>query len=1436
MNLMTTARKKIVKPLLIIASVLLLAILAVIGVLYFEAQSYLNKNLSEFVSKKSKGKYELSFENLTINFNDWGFEIEQVSFHPSDSILKTLPHLNSSKQFYSFSSPNVRFSGIRFFNLLIRKDLEIGEILISKPELNIHGQKTDQEQKDKNSIGTLMLELKPLVTKTFKSIKIDKIELANASFDFYSLLGETRKLANAENITIGILNFYTDSLLLPDPNRMFDAKDIYLRMQNYQNKLADSIHSLHAESVTFSLKSSKIEAQNIEFKPKNDSISVRDRYQITVPDLKITSRNIRDLYLNNTIPIDSLILKGAIIKYWPGQKNRIQKQDQIEEFNLYELIKKEFSSVHIQSFKLQNAQLMLFKKLSDPNTQQELKNINIDLGDFQLDSISAQDTSRIFYSKSIDLAASEYELTLGDNIHRIRVGSLNLSTRQKSVLFNRIIIYPIQTDNSNRRNTIDANCDSVRLDLFQFKKAFHQKRFVFQKINLFNPEVKLTQNEIAEEKVKPENPSFFYNLISSYAKGIYSNQVLVQKGKMQLINKTGSLQTGTIESLIKLQLSGFALDEISARQTDRFFFANQIELSFNNYQMQLVDHLHKLSIESFNLSTRQKQATLLNLHLFPVSTENMEDKLKEYERSELYEFTIPELTLKNANFHDAFYNKRLAVDTLNIKAPQIFYENFALLKEEKPKADFEDLFQLLANYLYDINIAKVDIPDGTVRLINHSRKGKTISLDNHFTLGLENMLINQEQFGKKKLLFSEFVDLSIRNHVIQLSDNVHIIKAEEIGFSTKKREVFALRASIYPETNSKSFPSVKWNIQLSIPEVRIKGVNIEELYFDRKIDADNLLINAPQIKLYQKQKSVNATDLKEVNIPLPKEIESIAIREFKLNDGSLKVFSEIGIKPYLVVQSDLKMSGQNIFIKNDLVTKRSPEFLKGEYTFQMVQFKFMPKDKNQTFGIDELTFSTEKRQILAKQLVIKPITTSNSQDQFELRVPDLVMNGFDMDNAYRNDQFIFESISVEKPSFELKNNSKDSVKFDPFKINLYPHFESFSDVFASKSLTVKDADISYFKNGKKTLHETISFDLIRLRIDKKSNQRFMHAEDFSFRIPGLKRQSKLYQYDIGETSYSSASNRFIAKNIRITPNFSKENHQKQVGFQSDYFEGKIDSVCLERPDIRRWFDKEELFGKMGSINGLKLNIYRDKRIPFDEKRRPGMFQDLIKSSKYAFKLDSFKLVNSQVTYAEQPIITDSEGKIKFSGIQARLMPFTNIKSSNGKYPDIRMNGLATIMDSCEMKTNMNFEMNHPENLFTVSGSLSPFNMQILNPILEPLALISIRSGHVDQFQFNFSADQTKSSGNLLFGYNDLRISVLENKKGNTKEVKFASFLANSLLLRSKNPKGKELLPDEISIPRDQKRSILNYTWKSVFSGIRNTLGIKDNKQEEPDSK
>lgn len=1427
---MADLKKKILHAGIGLVLVLVLTALAGFAVLYFGAQNYLNKNLSELVEKKSKGKYELTFENLELNFRRWGIEINQVSFHPADSVITRLKKSEVNKQFYSFSSPKISLQGIRFLQLLFRKKLEIKEILISQPELNIHG-KRDETDNQKNNINTLILELKPLVTKTFKSIRIGKIELIDASYDFYNLLGDTKKLSNAEDITIGVLNFYTDSLLLPDPARLFDASDIYLRMQKYQNKLADSIHVINAESITYSLKRSVIEAKNFELKPANNLIQEKSKYYFFVPRVRITTSRIKDFYRYNYISIDSLTLTDARIKYWPAQKKIPASGETVDEFNLNDLIKDEFSGVTIQDFKLENAQVGLFNLQSDSVSKQKLNKITLSLHDFRLDSVAQNDTSRVFYARTIDFAATDYKLTLGDNLHLVKTGNLKLSTSGKSVIVKNILIFPSDKKTSNLKNTIEANCDSVRLDLFDFKKAFHQKRFAFQRINLFNPEVKLTQNIASVKNSKSENNSFVYELISGYVKGVYADKVVVQKGKVQLINKTGIIQTGNIESAVKLQLSGFALDEVSVKRTDRLFYANQIDLNFDNYQMHLADQLHKLTIENLSISTRKKLATLQNLHLFPISKEKMEELLKQYNRSELYEFTVPTLSLTNADFHNAFFNKKLSVDTLNISNPQIYYENFALLKQLKPKADFEDLFRLMSNYLDDIHVNTLEIPEGSIRLINHSKKDKTISFDNRFHLKLENMQINEEQFNQKRLLFSENVEFSVREHLIRLSDNVHVLKAGEIGFSTRKQEVFVTNAKLYPEPTSKDFSAIAWNIQLSIPEIRVKGIDMEDVYFDRNINAENLLITSPDIKLYQKLKSTQKKEIKEVSVPLPKEIEAITIRNFTLNDGSLKVFSEIGTKPYLLVQSDIKMNAKNISIqKNDANGK--PEFKKGEYTSNLIQFKFTPKDKNQQFSIDELIFSTSERQILAKNLVVKPKTRNNKLDQFDLQIPTLAMNGFDMDNAYKNDMFSFESIVVEKPVLQIFNNTRDSVKFNPYKVNLYPHFESFADVFSSKKLNINNASVTVFQGSQKKFQENVSLNLSKIRIDNKPSQGFIHASDFSFRIPDMVRQEKLYRFSIGDMYYSSVNNRFTVKDIRIIPNFSKEVHQKKVGFQSDYFTGKIDSIFIVQPNIRRWFDRNEMTGKYLSVNGMNIDLFRDKQTPFDEKRRPKMLQDMIKSVSFPVSLDSLVLTGSRVSYSEKTATGDREGKIQFSGIHARLMPFSNIKSSNGSIPDLALDGTATIQDSCELRVNMNYLMNDQANSFKVKGSLNQFNMRIMNPVLEPLALVSIRSGKVHQFNFNFSADNTSASGQLFFGYDNLKISVLEMKEGNTKEARLASFLANSLLLRSKNPRGKELLPDEILFHRDQKRSVLNYWWKSVFSGVRNTLGIKEGKQEE----
>jgi hypothetical protein len=140
---------------------------------------------------------------------------------------------------------------------------------------------------------------------------------------------------------------------------------------------------------------------------------------------------------------------------------------------------------------------------------------------------------------------------------------------------------------------------------------------------------------------------------------------------------------------------------------------------------------------------------------------------------------------------------------------------------------------------------------------------------------------------------------------------------------------------------------------------------------------------------------------------------------------------------------------------------------------------------------------------------------------------------------------------------------------------------------------------------------------------------------------------------------------------------------------------------------------------------------------------------------------------------------------------------------------------------------MDFNMASPSHQFKVKGSLSPFHLAALNPVTEYNAQILIRSGELNQFDFNFQADSLKATGKLWFAYDDLRISILEQKDGDTKEARWLSFLANNLMMKSKNPRTKTLTPDDIYLERDPKRSIINYWWKTIFSGAKNTFGINE---------
>lgn len=849
--------------------------------------------------------------------------------------------------------------------------------------------------------------------------------------------------------------------------------------------------------------------------------------------------------------------------------------------------------------------------------------------------------------------------------------------------------------------------------------------------------------------------------------------------------------------------------------------------------MQLVDQLHQLNIEKIDVSSMRQKASVTNLHLFPVSKEDPEEILKNSGRSELYEVKVPYLFFYNTDIHQALFNKKLTIGNFRIVEPKIDYINFAKLKPERvSEENIQEFFDLMSNYITDVDIRRIELKSGKVRLTNHSRKGKTIVFDNKMTLKLDRFRLNKYQIGKRKLLFSRNIDLRIDKYLFKLSDNVHYLQAGEIGLSTFDNHVYVKDAIFYPDITNPKYKELPWNIHIKIPMVSLSGVDLPRLYFDHVLMAEEFGISKPDIKMYRMDTEAKKIDFKQLELPLPKELQYLSINRFHLDDGSLDIYKTDGLDHKDLISGEISMQSRNLAIESS--PKGNSALVKsGIFNTRLSQLVIQPPNKNQTITVESINYSTSNKNVVLKNLDIVPRQLEKVKNQYKLNVPELTLESFDIDAAYIDNIYKLKAINLLNPEFTFYKNTKDTVGFNPFATNLYRHFSGFADEFSAKILKLNNATFNYIRPSGSVTQKGVDLQLKNFKLNGESAaHKFLNSEEFLFNFKDVVRydKNKWYRFEIDNISFSSADNDFVASGLRVVPKYSRSDFPKIVGHQLDHFNGRLKELRFGQLDLKRWFDKSELVGNTIMIDGLHLDVHRDKRVKFNEKQRPAMPHDLMKDFELEFYFDSLLMKNSDISYAERIKESLTAGKIDFTDVNVSLKPFTNIPYLFHSAKNVEMDVNGRLMGKPLISAKMNFDLTSVNNQFEVNGSIEPFSLEILNPMVEPAALMSISSGDAKRFEFQFSGDNDIAKGKLKFAYDDLKISILEIKDGSTKRMGFSSFMANSLMIKSKNPRGKILLSDEIDYQQDPSRSILNYWWKSIFDGVKNTFGIKDKKQ------
>jgi hypothetical protein len=1398
---------------------------------YLKAPEYINNNLSGWVAQKTRGTYRLQFDRINLSIVNWGFSAENVSLCPALPETGSTDSISTKKIFYSFSSPEVNVKNVGLFNLFVLKKLAIGKFEIREPDFRVDGTSGTEYRPERN-INILFRELEPLLRKKLRSVRIKEIELIDANYNLYNFPGQMKKGPDTGQITIGIKNFYTDSLLLPDPDRLFNADDVFVRITDFQKELGDSLHVLRADEVYYSLTKAHITGQNVSLQPQKDTLGLKNQYIVKVPFLKLKSNFIHGFYTSDSIRIDSLLLDRAEIEFYPKHNSGKITLEHISGFDLYELIKDDFRSLNIRHFLLDNASLKLYNFKDGYFLQQEMKKAELELGNFYLDSASIDNTDKIFYSDSLSLAVEGYQVALGDRHHLLNIDKLSASTGDGSVRVYHARVGPVSEEaiKRDKKMAIQVDCDSMRIRDAKLKQAFHFRELPIGGMELYKPVITINRYDTEMEKTR-RSPNLVYEMIASYFRGIYANIVVLENGQLQVSNLSDPERTGFIRSRIDFNLTGFALDSLSAARSDKLFFASDIDLTFSDYEMKLVDQLHRMTIDQINLSSSQRSASAERLHLYPVVRESTEALLQKYGNSELYEVNVPFLHFLNTDIHQAFFNKKLTIGNIRIMQPEISVESFANLRAKDGESPgIDEFYKLLSNYISDVDIRQIEAKDGELKLTRHDRKGKTIGFNNKFNLLLDRFRLNRDEIGKRKLLFSENIDLKIEKYLFRLSDQVHYLQAGEIGLSTFNSRVYAKDAVLYPDITNPGHKKLPWNIHITLPSVSLSGVDLLAIYFDGKLSAENFTISSPDIQLYKVNDEKRNFDFKEFTLLLPDEIRELTIRDFQMHGGKIQLLRETEAGHHQFMGGLIGMQTNNLKIETNRSAKSS-RVTSGTFSTRMEKLWLEPIGKNQRIGLERIDYSTGSKKISIKNLSVAPKRTDATRNQYKLQVPEINLDAFDIDRAYTKNEYDFDRIVLSKPEFTFYKNINDSGRFNPYTFDLYPYFEDFADVFFTRQLSLEEASFR-FQSKEKTIEQSgVDLNLSGFKVTKNNDNRFLSSDQFTFSFSNITRydREKRYRFQFDRIGFSSTDNQFVVSGIQLKPQYSKERMLQIVGHQADYFEGRLQEIRFEKMELKRWFEKRELVGRRLLFKGLNMDVFRDKRVVFNQKQRPPMPQDLIRNFDLKFYFDSLELSDASVSYAEQIEESPKAGHVDFKNVNARLKPFTNIPYLTGIAGKSQLDVNGNLMGGPLMSAQIVFDMNSPENMFEVQGNIASCPMDIVNPMTKPAALMEINTGTLQRFDFQFTGNNEQARGKLRFAYDDLNISIYEVRNGFTRKSRFSSFMANSLLIKSKNPRGKILLPDDISYRRDPSRSILNFWWKSIFSGIKNTFGIKEKK-------
>lgn len=221
-------------------------------------------------------------------------------------------------------------------------------------------------------------------------------------------------------------------------------------LQEKVTKESKGLYHLKFSDLDFNLFSGNYSVKNIELTADTnryaDLIAIKEApdnlYHIKVKAFHVLNLSLIKALFQKKLQMDSVNIEQP--ELYVSNKNQPYNDTVNKENpqNFYPLIKKAFKQVEIKGIALTKGNFTLINRNDKEVKRTALNNLNIDVKEVFIDSLSGKDQSRFYNSKSTVFNLGNYKLATPDSLYYLTVKNVSFSSMQRLLLFDQIALVP----------------------------------------------------------------------------------------------------------------------------------------------------------------------------------------------------------------------------------------------------------------------------------------------------------------------------------------------------------------------------------------------------------------------------------------------------------------------------------------------------------------------------------------------------------------------------------------------------------------------------------------------------------------------------------------------------------------------------------------------------------------------------------------------------------------------------------------------------------------------------------------------------------------------------------------------------------------------------------------------------------------------------------